>query len=337
MFKVVPADLVVSGNLTGSYTLTGDLMESPNFVHGVSGWAIFGDGSAEFNNLTIRGTFMGTDFEINPAGIFFYSGTPAAGNLILALAQTAGSDSFGNPYIEGVSVGAAGGQQVEMLIAGLEGVLRFPSGASFENVAGNISAATGGSPAFINLLMSGPKGTLSGHQDWVQAEMNSANNSGTSFASLLLNYIGTGGGVHNYAIMDATGFNIGAGSIVAAHPGTAPLIPETWTTLTLINGYTAGTNNGFTDVPQIRMMADNETLGFKGTLKSPAAGFVNPFAAIPSGYPNANLGGCYGKAVVANLTGGTVDHLQVQNNGNLSLENPAASITYDLSCQVPTQ
>lgn len=46
--------------------------ESNNYVPGVSGWAIYQNGDAEFNDLTIRGQFVGTDFIINSDGIFFY-------------------------------------------------------------------------------------------------------------------------------------------------------------------------------------------------------------------------------------------------------------------------
>lgn len=73
-FKLVPAELLLSGHLTGAYTLSGDFMQSPDYVPGVSGWSIFGDGSAEFNNLDIRGTFTGSDFVVDTAGIFFYNG-----------------------------------------------------------------------------------------------------------------------------------------------------------------------------------------------------------------------------------------------------------------------
>jgi hypothetical protein len=78
-------------------------LQSPNFMSDVSGWQVAKDGSAEFNNLTIRGTFMGNDFVMNSDGLFFYSGTPAFGNLAVALAPTGGTDSFGNTYYEGLS------------------------------------------------------------------------------------------------------------------------------------------------------------------------------------------------------------------------------------------
>jgi hypothetical protein len=45
---------------------------SPNFVTGSAGWQISKDGTAEFNNMTVRGSFTGSDFIINQAGLFIY-------------------------------------------------------------------------------------------------------------------------------------------------------------------------------------------------------------------------------------------------------------------------
>ncbi len=56
-------------------------VRSPNFVTGVSGWTINKDGSAQFNNVTIRGTLTGPDYIIDSTGAFYYEGTPALGNL----------------------------------------------------------------------------------------------------------------------------------------------------------------------------------------------------------------------------------------------------------------
>ena len=79
-------------------------IHSPNFVTQVSGWTIKKDGSAEFNNLSIRGTFNGTDFVINSNGAFFYSSTPATGNLIASIATVgAPDDGHGNAYIAGIT------------------------------------------------------------------------------------------------------------------------------------------------------------------------------------------------------------------------------------------
>lgn len=82
----------------GSGNLIITALQSPNFVDSVSGWQIAKDGSAEFNNLEIRGTFNGQDFILNANGFFFYNGTPGAGNLAMAITNASGYDEFGNPY-----------------------------------------------------------------------------------------------------------------------------------------------------------------------------------------------------------------------------------------------
>lgn len=57
--------------------------------------------AATFNGST----YNGTDFKFNPSGLFFYSGTPALGNLVLTIGvTTSGTDSFGNAYQAGNAV-----------------------------------------------------------------------------------------------------------------------------------------------------------------------------------------------------------------------------------------
>jgi hypothetical protein len=57
----------------GSGNLIVTSLQSPNFQSGEEGWQVAKDGSAQFNNLEIRGTFNGSDFIINSSGIFFYN------------------------------------------------------------------------------------------------------------------------------------------------------------------------------------------------------------------------------------------------------------------------
>lgn len=56
----------------GAAALVRAAVKSPNFVTGSAGWQISKDGSAEFNNMTVRGIFSGADFLITTAGLFFY-------------------------------------------------------------------------------------------------------------------------------------------------------------------------------------------------------------------------------------------------------------------------
>lgn len=72
-------------------------VHSPNYVAGTSGWSINKNGSAEFNNVVIRGGTVVSGTSL------YYSGTPAAGNLIASIAAVSGTDAFGNPYLAGIS------------------------------------------------------------------------------------------------------------------------------------------------------------------------------------------------------------------------------------------
>ncbi len=108
--------------VVGSTVLRRPAIQSPNFVTGSSGWTINSDGSAEFNNLVIRGTFDGTDFIISSSGQFFYSGTPALGNLIASIAPAAGTDSFGNAYEQGIAAYVTTGGKTYALQLGAQQV-----------------------------------------------------------------------------------------------------------------------------------------------------------------------------------------------------------------------
>lgn len=135
----------------GSGDLVITSVQSPDYVAGVSGWQIRKDGSAEFNSLVIRGTFNGTDFVIGPAGEFFYSGTPALGNLILSVARAAGTDAEGNAYLAGTVSYLPGSQYSASAMAG--GALSFytaPTAAGPWTQAGTLEISlTGASELFL--------------------------------------------------------------------------------------------------------------------------------------------------------------------------------------------
>src|SRR5690242_14775933 len=90
--------------IVGGTALRIPAIQSPDYSPGVSGWIIRIDGSAEFNNLTVRGEFHGVNFIVSSAGIFFYSGTPALGNLNGSWTAAAGTDAFGNVYQAGITL-----------------------------------------------------------------------------------------------------------------------------------------------------------------------------------------------------------------------------------------
>jgi len=94
-----------SNPIAAGNSLARPQFESPNFVPGVSGWAIFRNGNAQFNSLTLTGTtFDGNNYILNTSGFFLYSGTPASGNLVASIAPAAGTDGFGNAYPAGFNL-----------------------------------------------------------------------------------------------------------------------------------------------------------------------------------------------------------------------------------------
>jgi hypothetical protein len=115
----------------GATVLRVPAIQSPNFVTGVSGWAIFANGTAEFNSLDINpgGVFTGTDYIINENGAFFYNGAPALNTLVLSIVPGTAllhnpptvigfaQDAYGNWYFPGCTVysPAPGGATFEAL------------------------------------------------------------------------------------------------------------------------------------------------------------------------------------------------------------------------------
>jgi hypothetical protein len=84
--------------ITAGTTLIREAIQSQGFQTGVDGWTINSDGSAEFNNVIIRGGTVVSGLAL------YYNGPPAAGNLILSIAAAAGTDPFGNAYPAGLGV-----------------------------------------------------------------------------------------------------------------------------------------------------------------------------------------------------------------------------------------
>ena len=69
-------------------------------------------------------------------GLFVYNGTPAAGNLIASIASTAATDSFGNPYPQGIG-SFNGGLALQPTIIANSGQLRLsntPQGAASDGI-----------------------------------------------------------------------------------------------------------------------------------------------------------------------------------------------------------
>lgn len=237
----------------GYITLRIPAIRSPNYVLGATGWTINQDGSAEFNNLTIRGTFFGTDFEITSAGIFFYSGTPALGNLVISLAFVAGSDAFGNGYPAGLQIlnhGGANAQGIAISYAGTQPLLYFlNSVANTLNDPALLVNATGALLAqYATLVMSGAEDTT--QKDYLAIALDGSSQDGTHLPTFNLNYVDPSAAVHTLAALTLAGFTA-TGSITAVQPGTggsraSVAVAETWhssTSLLAAGWTTTGAGN----------------------------------------------------------------------------------------------
>lgn len=222
-------------------------MKSPNFDQGAGvGWAIMKDGSAYFFDVTASGDitatqFDGTDFVINSKGIFFYSGTPANGNLVISVAGQAGVDSFLNSYPEGLSfnlagksvvVGLTGGSPLEYFVSGLGTVT---DGAAIQDI---VQGAGTGQYEFLQVLSA----TDSTQKDLMLSSWGASSSDGTQPAQLTDQYKDSLGAFHVLKTVDYSGFHIPAGSIAAVEPGTGGsrgnvAQGETWHTPVLGTGW----------------------------------------------------------------------------------------------------
>lgn len=169
--------------LAAGIVLIRPALRSPDFVSGATGWSINQDGSAEFNDITIRaGTVIsGTSL--------YYTPSPGAGNLFMSLADAAGTDEFGNTYPKGLSVGSDTTRQI---------VLDFAANVAFMQFSvNNGNAANSGTllEAIVNegdadeyLSMQAHSPAVVGFTDRIQLQLNSQNLDGSSEANAVFQH-----------------------------------------------------------------------------------------------------------------------------------------------------
>lgn len=221
------------------------------------------------------GVFEGNDFIINQAGSFFYSGTPANGNLIASIASTGGTDGFGNSYEPGINVYGTGTSLTGIQNSSGEAVLFFmpDSSSAFSNAI---------SPAIFSL------DTGSGTAEYMELQIGSGAPSGlpnrrsrvilfsgSPDGTTSVPHVGVYGGNNDALIAD---FN--PNGITAVQPGTSATL-ETWHNITLDSGWTAGAQP-----PQFRMLPDGnvQVRGQATHSGVTAATNINGSNPIPSAY-----------------------------------------------------
>ncbi len=94
--------LEVSWAKIASVMISGESVESSNFVAGTSGWQIDGDGNAEFNNVTIRGDLVSSNWDgADPADLS--TGIDSAATAGFYLDSSAGIAQFTEDVFIGIS------------------------------------------------------------------------------------------------------------------------------------------------------------------------------------------------------------------------------------------
>ena len=297
---------------------------SPNFIEGVSGWSIDKDGSAEFNNLTIRGTFFGTDFILNATGLYFYSGTPALGNLILSITNAGGFDPFGNVVpVGGFFMYETSGNALLGLIwntvAGSQPLVALFPDSSFGFTGHSpfvLSQANnkGLASEFLALAM-GPGGPVTSP---VMLQLLGASPDGTTSIPHMRVYAGA-----NYTLA----CDILLNGIFAAQPGTNNT--ETWHPMTLLSSWAAVA--GFA-APQYRIVAaPANSVEITASLNA-AAATAGLVATLPAGYRPAHTQPVCAVGANAAVPAGLSPWIRCDTAGNLNMQNtgglPAAWQTF---------
>jgi hypothetical protein len=242
--------------LTGAQgSLVRAQIKSPNFsLAGQTGWAIMKNGNAYFFNITAEGTitateFIGTDFLMTSTGLFYYNGTPGAGDLICAIApEGTTQDPFGNAVTPVVNIGSATGPHL--------------------NIDG-----------FGNLTVFNASGKNVGQWEVGDGSMRFYGTTGPAAGSLVLAIspiAGTDGEANAYA----AGL---AGPVTAIQPGSSPNALETWHAITLASGWSTVAGQ---PVPSYRLLADGtvEITGSATHASFAAATALTASGALPAAY-----------------------------------------------------
>jgi len=268
--------------------------QSPNFVHLISGWFIGQDGSAEFNDVTIRGG------EVVNGSALYYSPSEGAGNLVLSVnGNTANTtDSFGNVVLPGTTTYAdVGGTFYAMQTYSTnitlysatsqagpyssQGIIEMQSGQglTIRDLSGNgLSIDTSGGPIVID-----PTGSAA---------------------------ITIEGALTVTAPITAT-------SGTAASP--TVITTDTWHAMTLANSW--ANVAGFATA-RYRLTAANQ-VEIIGAINAAAASAVT-FFTLPAAYRPASQQPVAGAGANASVPAGLSPWIRCDTSGNLTVQNTGA-------------
>jgi len=267
--------------VVGGVALRIPAIQSPNYNPTAgTGWAIFANGTAVFYGLTITdGTITGPDYTVNSDGAFFYSGTPALGNLLASIASTGGTDAEGNVYQSGVTVYFGTGYLQLHVSSSLGDVpaAEMVTGAGSEDLHAalytDVSNA-GDANEYMTTWLLGAGSTFDGKQAAVA--LNSAAANGAAEAAGELIYFAPAETIIAY--WDDTGIHMESGMTVQA---------DTWHTITMDSGWSTVS---LFDAPRYRLLPDgNLQLAGAATLSASRTTAANLNSTHPLVSPHVPL------------------------------------------------
>lgn len=172
-----------SNPIVGGTTLIRPSIHSPDYVAGVSGWTINKDGTAEFNDVTVRGDLSSNNYVPGVSGWHLDQDGDAEFNSIQIR-----SDGTQTP----IEVGDDDSPQVVILTNSGLGIIALPTNRPLENLTGGLISGTLnlGLPSEAQTLqIFGP--TSDGAGDRASIFLSSQNNDGSSNANVAIQ-AGTG-------------------------------------------------------------------------------------------------------------------------------------------------
>lgn len=181
--KIV-AGSITSNELTSDLVLVNNIIKSNNYIAGTTGWIIASNGSAEFSNVTVRGTIVSNTGTIGGWTVdsnSIYSGTKGTNGSYTGVGNITISTSFisSNQF----TIASNG-------VTTFKGILSAPSGniAGWTINAANITSSTGNTIFYSNGYIQASSGKFTG-----QIESASGNVGGWKIASTTIqaNVIGT--------------------------------------------------------------------------------------------------------------------------------------------------
>ena len=315
----------------GQGNLIATQLQSPNFsLSGQTGWAIMKNGDAYFFNITADGDitaseFIGTDFEINANGAYWYNGTPALGNPPVISIATPGTtqDPFGNTILPDLVIGQSTSPQVQLKTGGPSGAaeLAFPLPGTWTNYP-NLYGTVVGSGAVLSI--DGPTDTTVDDQAWIG--LYSAAASGNSSSAGYIVYNDANGGKNTIGLWDDAGLTLYVvQSMTAVEPGTGtsptnPAKPETWHTITLDSGWTGAALSRA--APRYRLLPDGNIQldGCASATAGSGAKTLNNSNPLPAAYRPLYPHDYYSSDAV-----GTRMHISIATSGVITANFPSGA------------